>query len=163
AYCEGTTLARWLKDQQAPVPPRDAAALVATLAEAVHYTHGRGVLHRDLKPSNILLQERNHETHERHEKKTGSDVASRSSGASWFTPRITDFGLAKLIEGGTDETRSGALLGTPLYMAPEQVEGRLRDVGPPTDVYALGVILYEMLTGRPPFPGENAAQVYQQV
>jgi WD40 repeat protein len=134
AYCPGGDLARWLRQHPGPIPPRVAAALVADLAGAVQHMHEHGIWHRDIKPSNILL-----------------DPSARAEGG--FTPRLTDFGLAKLREGEGDATRNGAVLGTPPYMAPEQIEGRLHDIGPATDVYGLGAVLYELLTRRPPFQG----------
>jgi WD40 repeat protein len=144
AYCPGPDLAAWLRGRRAPVPPRQGALLVAHLADAVEYIHGRGVLHRDIKPANVLL-----------------DPAA-ADGLD-FTPRLTDFGLAKILAQETLKTLSGALLGTPPYMAPEQAAGQHRDVGPATDVYALGVLLYEVLAGRPPFQGRNALETLQQV
>jgi serine/threonine-protein kinase len=123
-YVKGQTLARRLAS--GPIPAREAAALLVPVCRAIHYAHSRGVLHRDLKPSNILIDE------------TG-------------TPHVTDFGLAK--RGGSDPslTRSGAILGTPCYMAPEQAAGNRGSVGPASDVYSLGAVLYQLLTGLPPF------------
>ncbi len=121
---EGTTLARRLAD--GPLPPREAAALLAPIARAVEFAHRAGVLHRDLKPSNILI-----------------DRQGR--------PRVGDFGLAKRIDLEAGLTLSGVIVGTPSYMAPEQATGRPEKVGPAGDVYGLGAILYQMLTGRPPF------------
>ena len=120
----GRTLAALVKD--GPLPPRRAAAYVLTIAQAIHHAHARGVLHRDVKPSNILI-----------------DADDQ--------PLVTDFGLAKRVEGGASLTGTGAILGTPSYMSPEQAEGSQRPVGPGTDVYSLGAVLYELLTGRPPF------------
>ena len=120
----GRTLASLVKD--GPLPPRRAAAYVRALADAVQHAHSRGVLHRDLKPSNILI-----------------DADDQ--------PLVTDFGLAKRVEGGASLTGTGAILGTPSYMAPEQAEASDRQYGPGIDIYSLGAILYELLTGRPPF------------
>jgi WD40 repeat protein len=158
-YCPGPSLASWLKQQREPVSPQVAAELVTTLAVAVHYVHSQGILHRDLKPANILLV-------------SGGAVSGEWSGdrpptthyspLTSHQPKITDFGLAKWTEGQAD-TKTGTVVGTPFYMAPEQAEGRQRDIGPATDVYALGVILYEMLTGKTPFQGEPDLNVLKQV
>jgi WD40 repeat protein/serine/threonine protein kinase len=141
--CVGPTLRRWVKAQNEPVPTRLAARWVAALADAVQHAHDRGILHRDIKPDNVIL--------------TGAPVPDD------FIPRLTDFGLAKVIEEPGDESRSGALVGTPHYMAPEQASGRRREVGPATDVYALGATLYEVLTNRPPFRGETNAETIRLV
>jgi serine/threonine-protein kinase len=121
-----------------PQPAREAAALVATVAEAVHLAHQRGIVHRDLKPGNILL-------------------------TADGTPKLTDFGVARHLEGAASLTQTGVPIGTPSYMAPEQAEGKSRNVGPAADTYALGVILYELLTARPPFRAETAAETLRQV
>jgi WD40 repeat protein/serine/threonine protein kinase len=143
-YCEGVSLAAWLNARAGATPPRQAAQIIATLAAALHHAHVRGVLHRDMKPSNVML----------------SPVQSEpgAAGDAWadldaYTAKVSDFGLAKLLESNGDETRTGTVLGTPRYMAPEQAEGRIRDIGVHTDVHALGSILYELLTGGPPFCG----------
>ncbi len=128
-FVDGPNLAELV--QQGPLPPKEAARYVQLLAEAVHYAHGRGVLHRDLKPSNVLV-----------------DSAGR--------PRITDFGLARPIEGGGGMTAAGALVGTPAYMPPEQAAGEGAALTPASDCYSLGAILYELLTGHPPFQGAGA-------
>jgi serine/threonine-protein kinase len=121
-----------------PQPPREAAQLVHLLAAAMDVAHQKGIIHRDLKPANVLI-------------------------ARDGTPKISDFGLAKKLEGASGQTQSGAILGTPNYMAPEQALGKLDDIGPVSDVYALGVILYELLTGRVPFRGTNMIETLKQV
>ena len=135
---EGGTLAR--KSGGKPQPPHEAAALVESLAQAVHAAHEHGIIHRDLKPANILLD---------------------AKGA----PKISDFGLAKQMDQADDRTATGAILGTPSYMAPEQARGKSKSqaIGPAADVYALGAILYDLLTGRPPFLGESPVDTLQQV
>ncbi|HKI36944.1 MAG TPA: serine/threonine-protein kinase [Gemmataceae bacterium] len=157
-YCPGTTLAEWLKGRGEPVPFADAAALVATLAAAVQHAHERGVLHRDLKPANVLLSAGGPQAVGGGEP---SPLAAAHGPLATLIPRITDFGLARLLGADPAEgapavaTRSGAIVGTPCYMAPEQAAGKGKGVGPSADVYALGAILYELLTGRPPFRGES--------
>jgi eukaryotic-like serine/threonine-protein kinase len=143
SYCRGVTLAAWLKDRHGPVAPRLAARIVAVLAGAIAHAHGRGVLHRDLKPGNVILEPLPED----------ATVADGLDGMN-FAPRITDFGLARLSDRGpeaTAATQSGEILGTPSFMSPEQADGRANEIGPATDVYGLGAILYTLLTGRPPF------------
>jgi eukaryotic-like serine/threonine-protein kinase len=133
---EGGSLARKLAES--PLPAREAAALVATVAEAIQAAHDSGIVHRDLKPANVLL-------------------------TADGRPKVTDFGLARRLERDGELTLSGAPMGTPNYMSPEQARGDKDAIGPATDVYALGAILYECLTGRPPFRAESAAATLQQV
>ncbi len=135
-YVEGGSLAQKLGG--VPQPARNAAEMVATLAEAVQAAHAGGIVHRDLKPSNILL-------------------------TTDGTPKISDFGLARSTAEGPDLTIGGTRLGTPSYMSPEQALGRHGTVGPSTDIYSLGAVLYEMLTGRPPFKAETPAETERQV
>jgi tetratricopeptide (TPR) repeat protein len=143
-FVEGGSLERHLGGT--PQPPRSAAELVATLARAMHAAHQSGVVHRDLKPANILLGRK---------VPASRIVPGKSSEATLetFEPKISDFGLAKSLDGESNHTHTGVVLGTPSYMSPEQAEGRVKDVGPAVDVYALAAILYELLTGRPPFKG----------
>jgi hypothetical protein len=135
-FLEGGSLQARLR--QDPLAPREAADLVRRLALAVQHAHDNRVLHRDLKPGNVLLS---------------------ANGA----PKITDFGLAKLLDSDDELTQSGAVMGTPAYMAPEQAEGRQSDIDGRTDVWALGAILYECLTGRPPFKGDSRSETLEQV
>jgi hypothetical protein len=135
-YVHGGSLDQKLRG--VPQPAYEAARLVETLARTIHAAHQRGIVHRDLKPANVLL-------------------------AADGTPKITDFGLAKQLDSEARRTQSGAILGTPSYMAPEQAEGRSREISPATDVYALGAILYELLTGRPPFRGPTLLDTLEQV
>jgi WD40 repeat protein len=149
---------------QAGLPqPRETARLLEQLAQGMAAAHTRGIIHRDLKPANILLQK---EEGRRMKDESNSDTPSDSSfilPPSSFVPKITDFGLARKVEGGSGLTQTGAVLGTPSYMAPEQAAGKVRDIGAAVDVYALGAILYECLTGRPPFRGVTPLDTLQQV
>jgi WD40 repeat protein/tRNA A-37 threonylcarbamoyl transferase component Bud32 len=136
-YIEGGSLARRLSQGPA-LQPRELATLMAKVARAVHHAHQRGILHRDIKPGNILL-----------------DAAGE--------PYVTDFGLAKQVEEATARTLSGVVVGTPAYMAREQAQGHSRRLTTAADVYGLGAVLYELLTGRPPFRGETALETLQLV
>lgn len=141
------------------IAPRAAAELVESLARAMHAAHLRGIVHRDLKPANILLKDEGGRMKDEKDPSGSSFILHRSP----FIPKISDFGLAKQLAGGKGQTDTGVILGTPSYMAPEQADGRVRDVGPATDVYSLGAILYETLTGRPPFLGESGMDTVMRV
>jgi WD40 repeat protein/tetratricopeptide (TPR) repeat protein/predicted Ser/Thr protein kinase len=135
-YVEGGSLDR--KIEGTPQPPNEAAALVLSLARAMQAAHQRGIIHRDLKPANVLL-------------------------TTDGQPKITDFGLAKQMAEDAGQTQTGQIMGSPSYMAPEQAAGHITAIGPATDVYALGAILYELLTGRPPFRGDSILDTLEQV
>jgi WD40 repeat protein len=135
-FIEGQSLSHRLAE--GPLPPRQAAELMMKVAEAIDYAHQRGVIHRDLKPANVLLDPKGN-------------------------PRLTDFGLAKKIQGDSGLTGSGQIMGTPSYMPPEQAGGNRGDVGPAADVYALGATLYALITGRPPFQAATAMDTVVQV
>jgi WD40 repeat protein/tetratricopeptide (TPR) repeat protein len=138
-----------------PQPAQAAAQLVESLARAIQHAHQCGVVHRDLKPANVLLAFSR-------EPSAGAAPAGGSQ-LNEAVPKITDFGLAKFLEGAAGVTQTGAVLGTPSYMAPEQARGHGREVGPAADTYALGAILYELLTGRPPFRAEGVLETLEQV
>jgi serine/threonine protein kinase len=138
-FIDGPSLAK--RAAHGPIPGREAARYLVKIAQAVHHAHCHGILHRDLKPSNVLL-----------------DSADE--------PHITDFGLAKTLSpsgGDSAQTRTGAVMGTPSYMAPEQAKGKIKELGPACDVYGLGAILYELLTGRPPFRSDTPLDTLNHV
>ncbi len=132
----GETLASVLR--QGPMPQRQAASILSAVSHAIHYAHSQGILHRDIKPSNIMLE-------------AGGRVC------------VTDFGLAKLVDSHDSLTRTGATIGTPSYMAPEQASGRTGQVNARSDVYSLGAVLYHALTGRPPFVADSPFQLAMQI
>ena len=141
-YCEGETLASWFKAKDKKIDPNLAACLIAALADALQLAHSRGIIHRDMKPGNVLL-----------------DPNSKDMAASI---RITDFGLAGIGDCDQTLTKTGAAIGTPAYMSPEQARGEM-EVGPSVDIYGLGAMLYELLTGRVPFQSNNNLQTLRAI
>src|SRR5262249_26780305 len=135
-YVEGQSLAK--KVAEGPLPAKEAAEILKAVAEAVQYAHNKGIIHRDLKPGNILLDPQG-------------------------KPKITDFGMAKLIQTASDLTGPGQILGTPSYMPPEQAAAQVSAVGRLSDVYSLGAVLYCLLIGRPPFQAANPLETLLQV
>lgn len=135
-FIDGPSLSQRLRD--GPLPGRAAARYAMIIARAMHHAHKHNILHRDLKPSNVLLD--------------GADQ-----------PHITDFGLAKKLGGDSSQTHTGAVLGTPSYMAPEQAAGKNKELGPPCDVYGIGALLYELLTGQPIFLANTPVDTLQRV
>ena len=135
-FVQGRNLAEIIREGR--LPARRAARYSQAIADAIHYAHQQGVLHRDLKPSNILIDENDQ-------------------------PRITDFGLAKRVRGDLGLTATGEVLGSPSFMPPEQTSGKSAKLGPPSDVYGVGAILYNLLTGRPPFQAETIDAVLVQL
>jgi serine/threonine protein kinase/WD40 repeat protein/thiol-disulfide isomerase/thioredoxin len=169
-FVEGSSLAAKIAD--GPLNAGEAAQLVKAVAEAVQYAHDKGVIHRDLKPANVLLDEsREPRAESKEPERTGSSASSRSSPSALRSspsalrsrPRVTDFGLAKKVGGEDHLTTSGQVLGTPSYMPPEQAAGKVDQIGPAADVYALGAILYALITGRPPFQAANPLDTLMQV
>jgi WD40 repeat protein/serine/threonine protein kinase len=154
-YVDGGSLAQRLKGK--PQPPRHATQLIATLATTMHAAHQQGIIHRDLKPANVLL------SYTRDPSASANLAPAEASRLHLAVPKITDFGLAKQLEPDSRTTRPDLAMGTPSYMAPEQMTGRADGLSAATDVYSLGAILYELLTGRPPFCGESASDTLQQV
>jgi WD40 repeat protein len=162
-FVEGPSLYQVLSN--GALPARIAAELALALARAIEFAHERGIIHRDLKPGNILLQLRSADRETHHEKEEAPSPASefRISNSEFRVPKITDFGLAKLRGRNDTYTQPGEVIGTPNYMAPEQAEGDPAGIGPVADVYALGAVLYEMLTGQPPFQGTTPLETLMWV
>jgi tetratricopeptide (TPR) repeat protein len=165
-YVPGGTLQRQIAGT--PQPDREAAQLVETLARAVHFMHRHGVVHRDLKPGNVLLASGGRQPPELASGACQRPVGTKETPGGLHpplaaVPKITDFGLAKLLDAGTGPTRSETFLGTPVYSAPEQAGSDPGKVGPAADVYSLGGMLYELLTGRPPFLGATPLAILEQV
>ena len=158
-FIDGGSLAHYLAGT--PQPLGAAARLIENLARAIHFAHERNIVHRDLKPANILLQKE--EGRRRRRARSLADRKGEIDDLTSFVPKITDFGLAKRLDGHSAGTQSGEVVGTPSYMAPEQASSKGQGVGPASDVYALGAIFYEMLTGRPPFRGPTSLDTVLQV
>lgn len=148
-YVPGPSLSSWLKAHPGPVAPRIASAFILQLAEALSHAHDHGILHRDIKPGNILL--------------APNDLANSLEGLSRYSPKLADFGIAKIIEGNNDNTHSGSILGTPAYMPPEQALGRNSELCWASDIYSLGAVFYELLVGKPAYRGENGLKLLHEI
>ncbi len=160
-FVPGGSLHDWLSGR--PLPPQEAARIVEQLARSTHFAHERGIVHRDLKPSNVLLSESPPSS------QSGKTVAVAPHDRGDSNPslrigvKISDFGLAKMLGSNSDLTATGQVIGTPSYMAPEQASAATDDASPAQDIYSLGAILYELLTGRPPFRGATLFDTLEQV
>ena len=153
AFCDGPNLAEWMAEREQPSPWEAIANLMAEVADAVQHAHSQGVLHRDLKPANILLVADEVPSGNKSDGQSGVDFP--------FSPRLTDFGLAKFSDMREADTRSSQMIGTPLYMAPERLEGCEATVA--ADVYSLGVILFELLSGALPIEGESYLELVGKI
>jgi len=158
-YCDGGNLGQLITDRQHRPSPGEAARIIQQIADGLGLLHRQGILHRDIKPRNILLRRRNVIEDERiatpEESHSATSISTRM-----YEAVLTDFGLAKSLVGDSDsaKTRSGAIAGTPQYMAPEQVAGRSEQIGPATDVHGLGIVFYELLTGQQPYLGDSPTE-----
>lgn len=146
-YVNGPTLEQWLRNGNRPTHS-DSVNWMIELAKAIQHAHEHGIIHRDIKPANILL-----------------DPCTTPDGVALLVPRLTDFGLAKSLHSleEMDQTKTGDILGTPEYMSPEQAAGRSKDIGIATDIHALGVVLFRLLTGQLPFSGLSRAEIHHEV
>jgi serine/threonine protein kinase/tetratricopeptide (TPR) repeat protein len=160
-FVEGGSLEQRM--QESATPPRAAAALVETLASTMEVAHQRGIVHRDLKPANILLGLLSGQSSILRKEQLATLSLAPDHWLRTTIPKIADFGLAKRVNEESSQTQSGAIMGTPCYMAPEQAAGKNREIGPAADIYALGAILYELLTRRPPFKAANPIDTIRQV
>lgn len=156
AYCPGPDLGWWLGQHDKGVPWREAALFMAELADAVEYAHREQVFHRDLKPSNVMLLPREIQS-------PSSEYRGGGLGLNDFSPQLTDFGLAKCAQFNDRQTRSSMVLGTPLYMAPEQLESARNEWPAQADIYSLGCMLYELLTRQLPIMGDTYAAVLERL
>jgi serine/threonine protein kinase len=161
-YVEGGSLHQFLAKNEI-MSPTAAAALLEPLARAMHHAHQRGIIHRDLKPANILISDYGFPIADSKTGQIQEDVQSENRNPKSAIPKITDFGLAKNINQSMHLTATGVALGTPSYMSPEQAKDDRKYIGPVSDVYSLGAILYECLTGEPPFAGSTPVITMQQV
>lgn len=159
AFVEGTSLAAAIS--KGPLPPQAATQITKSVAEAMAYAHEQGVIHRDLKPANVLLARLEETTASQRAHAVSLEVEGIEPG--WYEPKVTDFGLAKTMEGDSQLTGTGQILGTPNYMPPEQAGGDTEQIGPAADVYSLGAVLYCLLTGHPPFQAASVMDTLRQV